>query len=507
MKRFKRSLSFVMTLFILSGVLPACSSPEEKPSASEQTQSDTIAVSKDYIVVFPMKDKAAGKLARSLSSKISDQYDLKLSVQNDYIIEGETVSNKEILVGKTNREESTEAYKSLGENEWSVSVVKDKIVIAGQSGIALGDAVQYFIENYMAGQKTLAVERTLSYKSTTEIYQLDWKNGLLIDTGISGGYPRLCALQNGSLMLAHDGMYVYLSSDGGKTWSKPRKASSDDRGTANAALYQTEDGTIYLGYRSNYYLSDGSFYSSIKVSYSTDNGYTWKKHSTVYENTETSGVYNGVWEPHFGMMNGKLTCFFANDSTAVTKMQNIEYLQWDEQQGKWTNRTIVSNGEAHGSRDGMPVWVALKDGGYACVMEAWSKDGKDGFVVQMTYSEDGKIWSDPIEVMRAKDNGTSCAAPYIVELPNGQLVVSCHTNELNGDASSDPLYMSTVISDGTPASMLKTENFSDHSYPYYDNQKPFGAYMWNGMYVYGSYIFAFSNGPSGIRINRLKFAE
>lgn len=336
-----------------------------------------------------------------------------------------------------------------------------------------------------------------------EPFYFSWRDGELIDTGIRSGYPRLYALRDGAMLLGYDGMYVARSTDDGRTWSKGIHASQDYVGTANAAFFQSEDGTVYLGFRSTGHREDGSFYSSIQVSYSTDNGYTWAHHSTVYENVEPTGVFKGVWEPHFGMMNGYLTCFYANDSTNITALQNIEYKQWDPETGEWTNRTVVSTGRLHGSRDGMPVWMQLSTGEYVCVMEAFNKEDSDNFCIKLTYSLDGKEWSTPVTVMRAKRKGTVCAAPYVVELPTGQLVISCQTNELAG---GETYYMSTVISDGTPVQQLTEENFSDHDYPCYDTI-PDDSGLWNGMYVYKNYIYACTGtGRQGIRINRYDFS-
>lgn len=333
-----------------------------------------------------------------------------------------------------------------------------------------------------------------------------WEEGELIDTGIGGGYPRLYTLADGTMLLGYDGMYVAKSSDDGSTWGEAVHASQDYAGTANANFFQTEDGTIYLGFRSTGHRDDGSFYSSIQISSSTDNAQTWQHHSTVYENVEESGVFKGVWEPHLGMMNGRLTCFYANDSTSITAYQNIEYKQWNEETGVWTDRTIVCNGGEHQSRDGMPVWLQASTGEYVCVIEAFDKDNEDRFAIKLTYSEDGRTWSEPVTVMRPKAFGSVCAAPGIIELPTGQFMVSCQTNELvNGE---DCFNMSTVISDGAPVKELTEASFGEHDYPYYDSDAAIYTSMWNGMHINDSYIYTSSiTGHKGIRINRYNISD
>lgn len=512
MKLFAKFFTPLLAIAVLPFSLFSCSTAPAPSSPADPSQDAApITVTEEYLITCPSGDKVASRLARSIKYALRDELGMTLTLKEDFLADPSQIPEKEILVGETDREESVKAYEALGENQWSVTAQNGKIVIAGKGTIALKDAIQYFISTYISGKTAVNVEANMAHRSESPFYSFSWSDGDLIDTGINGGYPRIYSLQDGTLLLGCDGMMVYRSTDYGMTWEKPVHASQMQKGTANAAFIQTEDGTVYLGFRSTYHNADGSFYSSIQVSYSTDNGRTWKKHSTVYENTEADGQYRGVWEPHFGMMNGKLTCFYANDSTNVSTYQNIEYKQWDPEAGEWTNRTIVSNGEDHKSRDGMPVWLQLSTGEYVCVMEAWDKDNSNRFAIQLTYSEDGVEWSDPVTVMRPAKAGGDCAAPYIVELPNGQIVVSCHTNELNQsekELSDNALYMCTVISDGTPVSLLTEKNFSEHSYPLYDNPTgSLSSYVWNGMYVYGYYLFTCSNGPNGIRLNRIDFTK
>lgn len=127
----------------------------------------------------------------------------------------------------------------------------------------------------------------------------------------------------------------------------------------------------------------------------------------------------GVWEPCLGYLNGVLTCFYANDLYSVTSQQNIEYLQYAD--GEWTNRTIVTNGEQNNSRDGMPVWIPLKDGGYVCVIEATHNrdaEGKHPFTIALVYSKDGVEWSKPYDIDIPTTPFSKAGAPCIAELPD-----------------------------------------------------------------------------------------
>ncbi len=343
---------------------------------------------------------------------------------------------------------------------------------------------------------------------TPALVDFRWTDGEIIETGLTAGYPRLFTLQDGTLLIGCDnffGVFVARSTDAGKTWTDIVHASGAYPGAANPGFFQDEDGTVYLGYRSTETREDGTFFGSLQVSVSTDNGMTWAHHSTIYENTEPSGAFKGVWEPHFGILEGKLTCFYANDSTdVITDFQNIEYKQWDEATGAWTNRTVVCDGAAHRSRDGMPVWTPLRDGGYVCAIEGFDPKEENRFVIQLVYSADGVHWSQPVTVMRGK-KGFAAAAPYVVELPTGQLVISCQTNECT--PSWDTYIMSTVISDGTPVKDLTEASFAPHDYPFGADQGT-ESNMWNSLYVHDGYLYACTGtSERGILINRYRLAE
>ena len=474
---------------------------EEKPEVTEaQKNENSVIIDDGYVITCPKskKEVVATYLAKLIRRTVSSEIGISMDIQDDWYRNESDIPEKEILVGKTDRPESISVYESLGENRWSVSMINSKIVIAGNGNKALQEAANYFIDNFISGKDRISVEKGTVYMGSARLMNFSWSEGKLYNP-VGGGYPRFYELQDGTLLLAVDGMTVYRSEDDGLTWDKGVHASQDYKNTANAALYQTEDGTVYLAFRAPFNEADGTFNSSIQVSYSTDNGYTWKHHSTLYQNYEPTGAYKGVWEPHFGMMNGKLTCFYANDSTNVTTYQNIEYLQWDEEKQEWGNRTIVFNGEDHKSRDGMPVWQQLSTGEYVCVVEAWDHENDNHFCVQLSWSEDGVNWSDPVAVMRPNEKAYACAAPYIVELPTGQLLISCQTKERGIDVTQ----MATCLSDGTNVRCITEENFYEHDYPTvikstFANRDS----SWNGMYVYKNYIFTCS---AGVIINRYEF--
>ena len=310
-----------------------------------------------------------------------------------------------------------------------------------------------------------------------------------------GTYPRLYKLSDGTLLCGIDG-YCFRSEDDGLTWSQGvdyrRNYVVKDSGRifelacANTAFYQFDDGTLLVAYRATGFVDPDNkvFCTKLLVSQSTDGGKSWKAHSTICEYYDQNGKTRGVWEPHFGMIDGVLTCFYANDSyDVVNKYQHIEFMQWIN--GEWTNRTVVSNGDEHNSRDGMPVWQRLSSGKYVCVIEGWVPNGTE-LCIKLLYSDDGFNWSEPVIIYRAK-NGT-CGAPYVVQLPTGQLYITFQTNEnFEGRIPHSEPKMYAIISDGTDVEGLTEENFSEPENVFGIADGEYA--LWNSIYLSDNYLY------------------
>ena len=339
---------------------------------------------------------------------------------------------------------------------------------------------------------------------TAKQISFSWSDGTARLISSRGYAPRICRLSDGRIMAGIEtggGIKTLASSDNGKTWTAPVQASfRPDKRCANVNFYR--DGkTLYLAYRTVGNEPKG-FYTSLQVSASQDEGQTWTHHSTVAEYWESRG---GVWEPYLGTLNGKLTCFYANDAASVTKSnyQNIEYKVWDGSQ--WTNRTVVSDGNKHRSRDGMPVWTQLKNGEYVCVIEG-TQNAQQGFlfVICILYSSDGKNWSEPVEIYRPTTQSSKASAPGVVELPNGRLVVSFQTDEdspVKGDGAS---VMKTILSDGTDVKKLSRSAFTP-------SQSVFGSQdvnsVWSGISFFDGTLYAAAGTRYGANMKYIELPD
>lgn len=93
---------------------------------------------------------------------------LTLPALTDWIGEGQQEREKEILIGETNRKESTEALAGLGYNDYVIKKIGTKLVIAGGSGASTQAAVKYFLENYVDIYNSTLSYPESGYKHTQE---------------------------------------------------------------------------------------------------------------------------------------------------------------------------------------------------------------------------------------------------------------------------------------------------------------------------------------------------
>lgn len=110
----------------------------------------------NFIIVRPAgSDDAVRDLAESIRAAVFYATGIRLPSVTDDSPAAQNSAGYEILVGETNRAESAEAYASLHYRDYSVSVVGNKIVIAGEAQYMLKPAVEAFVKGLVAREGTL----------------------------------------------------------------------------------------------------------------------------------------------------------------------------------------------------------------------------------------------------------------------------------------------------------------------------------------------------------------
>ena len=226
----------------------------------------------------------------------------------------------------------------------------------------------------------------------------------------------------------------------------------------NPNLIELKDGNIAAFYRYNTFETAPDtkpwsiYYASICYQILDKETGVWGDVQVMYSCTEEdvvadSGSAYGVWEPDPVYIGDELFCYFADtDLPGNTAYQHLMYCVLDEETGKFSEPAIAQNGIEHRSRDGMSVVTKLNDGSYAMVFESTRTANNDyddvnnytTFVIKMSFSTDGRNWSDPVIVAKpnplttpatASPEYAVCAAPYVVTLPDGRLAVSYQTTD------------------------------------------------------------------------------
>ena len=157
-------------------VLSACKKQAEEAGEEPVLLSrDTLS---EYVIVYGqnVSDELQSKVGE-LSLKFKDKFGIALSVKDDYFMEGVdalAMSETEILVGKTNREESKEFFAPLKVKDYGWRVVGKKIVIGGVNDEMTIKTIDEFISKVLSADAPEgAFYSSKSDYTYTAEYQLD----------------------------------------------------------------------------------------------------------------------------------------------------------------------------------------------------------------------------------------------------------------------------------------------------------------------------------------------
>jgi hypothetical protein len=247
----------------------------------------------------------------------------------------------------------------------------------------------------------------------------------------------------------------------------------------------------------------------------------------------------GFFEPFVENINGNITVFYADDFTIMInqsisnktednyRAQSIYAQIFDIDKKKWNSeRRIVMDGtikrkptgseiQKRISRDGMPVINRMKNGKYVLAFEGTYRDRRyplltgtylkeyHSFEILLSYSDDGIVWSNPVEIYTSHYNLSKASAPYVVSTDDNQLIISFQTDEdslpngYRGDMNS---IMKVMIS--KPNIDIKDINKDSFYALCNNNNSPInGTSIWNGMIIVNNILYTFSSD------NTIKYSE
>ena len=274
---------------------------------------------------------------------------------------------------------------------------------------------------------------------------------LLMPAGIPAGqdkpwYPRVKTLPDSTYIMFYQGGTVASRvlccySDDLIHWNAPKILYSPysvsiggDRDyrrftTIDACLL--DDGTLLsiVSYRAGDHYNQG-LGSGLMASRSTDGGHTWSRPVTIYEGPN--------WEPYvLQLPDGRIQVYFT-DATPQTRNSGTSLIESFDDGYTFTPKKRVSRQYKYydkGERiytDQMPAVQLLNDGKtLMCAVEARLElDGPDtrrSYWLSVVYN-DGFDWQDLGEdsagPKRRSTNVLDSNAPYLVDLPSGEVILS-----------------------------------------------------------------------------------
>ena len=463
---------FIVVASLLTQVTACKVTPDTPPDEipGDTPKKEYFDISEFTIIRREASDARVTDKTIDFKKAIEAELGTKLAIKTDWYAPTDLPdpNAKEILIDKTNRQESEAAFAKLEENEndaYVIEITENKIIIVGKSAVSTTRALTYFINNYIlpseeAGKIDVSSGKTLTkdYDVVKNIYiadKLDMdvevvstllsvnkkgeKTTLLDKTGsvTDVGYPSVIELQhqknkenNGKLLAIFEFDHactvgttgsVWESNDGGETWDiigRPKEMKDKTlKGITMAHLYelpaQVGDmpaGTIlYAGNSVEY-----SRKSHIAIWRSFDCGYTWEEYVIV---ATGGGLDEGVWEPFmwYEESDGYLYCFYSDDSDPDHD-QKLAYKR-SKDGVNWSNVYDVCALDNPKERPGMFSMAKMGNGQYFMVYEYC---GSQKCHVYYKITDDITSWnpSDPGKLLKV-GNYSMGSAPWCIWTPAG----------------------------------------------------------------------------------------
>ncbi len=478
-KKIIGALSVMFAASVCLAAFTACGKSENGTTTAETTEAvpaDSIDLT-GFTVVYPgFGGSEIANVSNKLAKAIGAEAKADNGAEGKYADDG----GKEILVGNTDRAESTaakaelEGMTELAEKKhcYSITVSEKRVTVVGNTNDAVVEAVKNMLED-LAGGKILNMAvgtvRTGSFdgdivkaskielvpeviSTVSKASDNTWGTGI--------GTPSTIVLEhngdnNGTLLTAYSvgdsgltgratSIRIAKSTDGGSSWELCGKAyETVDKSIEacwNPHLFELStnlgdlaEGTIILAGIS--IDPEQKVKTAVNIWISTDVGSHWTQYSVV---DTAGGSPNGMYEPYLIYENGKLYCFYSDESESDAHSQKLVYktstdgLNWSE---KYDMVKLADNTE----RPGMAVIAKMGNGKYFGVYEVCSTlpDKGAGLYFKIADSIDDWDPEDKGTRLTAKSGETCGSAPWCAWSPVGgecgTLIVSAKYGASNNE--------------------------------------------------------------------------
>lgn len=469
---------------LLAAISCTSDKPTETTTAADGDQSTPATVEYDFSDCKVIYGASASSDAAKYAQRVKTQLRSQTLVEVAYETDSAEPSAKEILVGDTNRPESTMAKAKLpadAAHAYRIELAGEKFVIVATDDDALETAVQCFIYNVVKEirEMKLTVPADYSYADTYGVAVEMFSNGVQMKTdlittiyGPTKEYTKPNLSYGRIIELAHNGAYngvllatcesldvdkylIHRSTDFGKTWEQVGEVTAQMKSmVANwqpmlfelpCKVGDLEEGTLLLA---GCVRNSDTTKTHMVIYKSTDLGATWKLYSTVDSAggfSTTGGLSKGLWEPFLLCDDdGKLWCFYSDEKEAEIHSQKL-VCRYSTDGINWSATQDVVAADNANLRPGMITVTRMGDGRYLATYEIV---GMANNAIHFKITDDLTDWNpsdigDPVVTKRGEGFGS---APYCIWTPAGgecgTLLVAAMFNYNESDETAADLMVS-----------------------------------------------------------------
>ena len=484
MKQTRKILSFVLALSMLITMLVSCTGSDNKKDDDKNNENntnvdvDTLINIKDYKIVHPKRcvQNIEG-VSRALKNEIKEYTKADIAV----VDESEAAQELEILIGLTERKESTALYESLtakvDKQAYAIKIDGKKIVIVGATDDDTILAVRCFMNEFVEKSQAegyLALEKDAApiLQKTGKVLFISRDFRVVVQERYSTVYsPSLESVQrftygkivklehqsdekNNGVLLASNEIGtpapwpIYRSMDDGKNWEKIATIKDTINPNVNSGyqpyLYELPED---MGkYKKGTVLFTGCSYqtgeTNIFIYSSTDLGKTWSPIGNVAEGNGYNGAAlesDAIWEPYliYEESTKRMYCFYSdemddNHNQRLVYRYSTDLVNWSE--------TYSASALGTKLRPGMVSVTKMGNGKYAMIGEMVGYQGGGNWVhIKFADTLDGWDVDDPGTPVTTNASIGCGGAPMITWTPDGgecgTLIIVAHHN-IRGTASS-----------------------------------------------------------------------
>ncbi len=161
-------IAVILTLASLLGCILACAE-QKQPGVSSDDEAPGVLDSEYVVVRAETSDKLTTEAAVTLRALINEKASLDIQIKTDYLKKDEKAAEKEIVVGKTNRDVQFDRT-TLTQGQYYVGIEGKRVIIDAYDSLTLNLAIPEIVENWFTlGEGTFMLdEKVLSDLSSTK---------------------------------------------------------------------------------------------------------------------------------------------------------------------------------------------------------------------------------------------------------------------------------------------------------------------------------------------------